>query len=688
MRDRITIYYEMKLLSDTIPGAGYSIPGGVDISVCKDETGYPFFRGSTIKGLLRESVENLIIWGVVDKDKLIQMFGDEGRDGKVEVHRINLSPATLKKEGLYVDDCYTLRAFSSLEEGVTKKGSLRNAECVKKGLVFAGSIECHIDDKDIVLQALDGIKWVGTLRNRGFGHVDITYTLCEAQDRGNLLSEVIMQPDGSVFIRYILHADTPIIMTDKSRSFDNSYQTRKYISGSAIRGLVMGKLAECDNEWFEINKEKLLSSELRFFNTLCTVNDLSPLPSIKGFYERKDGSGFVSVLKDGDLPQGVKRANVGSLCAIQDNRIVYWDVNTSGTARIKKAGRAVEDDEKKVFRNRYIEAGQNFEGYIKVSSREIAERIIKSISGDLWIGADRYEGYGKCHIEKLDIVNEPEWISEYGYRDGDSIGDTLYLLAVSPFTMLNETGEPVGINSEELAKKLGLTGGEDIDVELCSTSVSDFGGYNRTWKCELPLVRMYDMGSIFKIKCRKAPELSAIRNIENEGIGIRKAEGFGNVLFIKPSLFEKIDSKEALINNTISEDVRKASLVRRAKLIWIMNHAEDLSSSIETNGTSYEKNSRLKRPSKSQIGQLQALCEKAVSMAENDELNLDEIRKFFDNQTSNKASRDIDYSRIIEIFNDVTTKTMNELINVECMDSSNERMKLFCELIDFSRKEA
>lgn len=40
MNRRITLHVQMRLLSDTILGAGYSIPGGEDIAVCKDQNGY------------------------------------------------------------------------------------------------------------------------------------------------------------------------------------------------------------------------------------------------------------------------------------------------------------------------------------------------------------------------------------------------------------------------------------------------------------------------------------------------------------------------------------------------------------------------------------------------------------------------------------------------------------------------
>ena len=70
----VTIQVTMELLSDAIFGSGYSVPGGEDVAVCRDERGYPYFKGSTLKGLLRESLENLAAWtgqGTEDADAML-----------------------------------------------------------------------------------------------------------------------------------------------------------------------------------------------------------------------------------------------------------------------------------------------------------------------------------------------------------------------------------------------------------------------------------------------------------------------------------------------------------------------------------------------------------------------------------------------------------------------------------------
>ena len=59
------------------------------------------------------------------------------------------------------------RDFTSLENGMAKEGSLRQCRCVKSGFHFYGTCVCDAQDAELV------IKWVGTMRNRGFGEVSI-----------------------------------------------------------------------------------------------------------------------------------------------------------------------------------------------------------------------------------------------------------------------------------------------------------------------------------------------------------------------------------------------------------------------------------------------------------------------------------------------------------------------------------
>lgn len=182
---------QMTLLSDTVFGNGMSIPGGEDISILIDEEGFPYYKATSFKGIFREEMENLLDWqGISEEEKtkkLARILGKSGdnnltMEGKIRFGNFTLSH-TVKafvKEEIGDDKEAILRAFSYLrtftaleKNGMTKAGTLRSCRCLKKGLIFYGTIDCEESDQNFVLEVLSLIKWIGTMRNRGLGQIKL-----------------------------------------------------------------------------------------------------------------------------------------------------------------------------------------------------------------------------------------------------------------------------------------------------------------------------------------------------------------------------------------------------------------------------------------------------------------------------------------------------------------------------------
>lgn len=239
MNRRITLHVQMRLLSDTILGAGYSIPGGEDIAVCKDQNGYPYLKGSTLKGLLRESIENWLVWTGGCEADIDALMGASGWVGLTDSRRVQFSEFQMQNPPATPEECYETRTFTSLTDaGTVESGTLRMAACIRRNAIFVGEIDCAGEDEALMKNALASIKWVGTMRSRGFGRVQF------AVERSTERNDAVWETGTGTCIRYLLHTDSPVMMTDLTRSKDNSYETREYIPGSAIRGLVVGKLAK------------------------------------------------------------------------------------------------------------------------------------------------------------------------------------------------------------------------------------------------------------------------------------------------------------------------------------------------------------------------------------------------------------------------------------------------------------
>ena len=180
---------EMTLLADAVFGNGLSIPGGEDIATQMDDQGFPYLKGNTLKGMFREELINLLGWTGKDEketdETVCTLMGEGGSEQLDETRKVRFSdlvinPELRKTVEEETDDLaehiamFTYpRDFTSLEDGMAKEGSLRQCRTVKSGLHFYGTCFCAKEDAELVKEVLSLIKWVGTMRNRGFGKVSI-----------------------------------------------------------------------------------------------------------------------------------------------------------------------------------------------------------------------------------------------------------------------------------------------------------------------------------------------------------------------------------------------------------------------------------------------------------------------------------------------------------------------------------
>ena len=506
---------------------------------------------------------------------------------------------------------------------------------------------------ELLRQAVQGIKWAGTLRSRGFGRVKCTLDApVEGAKRPPLKD--------TRCIRYRLYTKLPVLITDLGRSRDNSYATRGYLPGSAIRGMVVSTLAQGDPAWFEAHRAALLGEGTRFLDALPWGGKEECLPGIMGFYGEKDSDQVVSVLNY-DVA-GMKRAKLGTCCALEGKTVRGWSASTGGNLRIWRQVEKSEDT--RPFHTRHIDAGQTFEGYILLDDPSLAGAIGGAFGEQVWLGADRYEGFGQCAVTALEGVEAPGWQS-CGYAPGAQTDTTLYLLALSPLTMLDAFGEPCGLDLDALAGRLGV---ERVEIAACSTAMAEFGGYNRTWKCRVPTLRMYDRGSIFKLRCSAAPKAETLLEVQCTGLGARRAEGFGQVLFLRRELLEGVRRKADREEQTASAVETPAAKLRRARYRWVM----DRSGELYRDGLS-----------RSQLGTIQALCEKAMASGDTAEL-LAHLEKNTGDRGAQHAAR---FRGIDRLIRQVLDTRLEQTLGVSGPDGTVQRLELLCLLFDHSRKE-
>lgn len=644
----------MELCSDTIFGSGGSVPGGEDIALRLTPEGRPLLPGATLKGLLRESVANLLAWtGAADGDAtLAALFGAAGWHGTADDRRLrfgDLLPATDAEP----ESLFTMRSFTALENGLAKEGTLRTAACLRAGQAFTGLLFCDEGDLPLLQYALRGIKWAGMLRSRGFGRVKLT-----AARRAEPAPAPAVAP--SRWLHYRLRLLTPLSVPWLARSGApgeplNDLQTRRLLPGSAVRGLVASTLAAARPAEFAAHKRALLGQQTRFLDALPLAGDRPVLPAPMGFYRDKAGTRFYSVLTRPVVP-GDKRAGLGAFCRIEG------DTLTPFTPGIEHATRIRRGRDKQIFTVDRLAAGTVLDGYIQLADPALAPLVAAAFPAWMTLGADRYAGSGLCERLVVEGTDAPAWTA-LGYRPGDAVPETLYMMLVTP-TVMRRRGEPCGLDTDALARALGV---ERVTVESCATSLGQHTGYNRQWGCGQPVYPTYERGSVFRLVCTPAPTAEALDALQQTGLGAARGEGYGQVLFLRRYAELTLAATSA---ETPAPCDTAADRLRRARCRWLLETPLPA-------GTSA-----------SQLGSLQALCEAGDGNAVRTFLQHNaQERGAFHGATFTALRRRVEALLDQPLYATLTEGGLSpELRPGDCPDGEQAVLQLLCDWLDLSRK--
>lgn len=331
----------------------------------------------------------------------------------------------------------------------------------------------------------------------------------------------------SKYLKYTIQNTTPVRIADDETSQHGQTDTLRYFPGSTIRGYVVTQLSK--NTDFENVKRTLFSGDICFLNAYPCIKGHETIPSLKGFYEDKkeiEGKKLLNNVIREDVKPGFKRASMGRFCYLEEDCICYSDVGVGEDVNIN-TGR--EADKKNMFRSRYIQKNQTFSGYILFQdgvSDELIRQIAGTLEGTMYLGNRRSAGYGACVCTQKEI----EQGLPYKNLRVAKGGEYLYMVLLSNTVMRDQFGELTGLCLEDLAERLGC---DSLSIERCATSTIEVHGYNRMWQGAVPSAVMYEAGSVFKLHASAPVSEEKLRELEASGIGIRRDEGFGQIVFLQ-----------------------------------------------------------------------------------------------------------------------------------------------------------
>ncbi|MEZ4919756.1 MAG: RAMP superfamily CRISPR-associated protein, partial [Saprospiraceae bacterium] len=189
------------------------------------KSGFPFIPARRIKGMLSESLEEVMeILGHTEtkieetKQSLFGKPGEKSVEGKLIVSNLYVPNwLAIKKElatkfhGKKAFQPESIRKYYTSEiqqtainadTEIAKKGSLRNYRVINPGICFEGVIKLRDgweeNEEDLFKKAVNHFRYCGTRRNRGFGKVKcflgspVNWNINQPTNTTNLMPEAVL----------------------------------------------------------------------------------------------------------------------------------------------------------------------------------------------------------------------------------------------------------------------------------------------------------------------------------------------------------------------------------------------------------------------------------------------------------------------------------------------------------------
>lgn len=184
------IKYKIVFHTDWHCGSGLAAGADLDALVVKDKKGMPFIPGKTIKGLIREAIEEIGLFsGTLNSNEFIKTFGNSlDRNADTSLSEKSGNQEFMKRGETFFTNAvlsdseyetivsnnatrFMYRSISSTaigEDGIAIAHSLRKTQVVVPCTLY-GEIKNADGMVNEIREALRYVKRLGQHRNRGFG---------------------------------------------------------------------------------------------------------------------------------------------------------------------------------------------------------------------------------------------------------------------------------------------------------------------------------------------------------------------------------------------------------------------------------------------------------------------------------------------------------------------------------------
>jgi CRISPR-associated protein Csx10 len=366
----------------------------------------------------------------------------------------------------------------------------------------------------------------------------------------------------ATYLPFVLSLRSPAVLTALGGD-PNSARTLPYIPGSALRGALARALGDpgSDGERSSQFRTLVLDGTVRFLNAYPRAGgwralpapvswrmDKTAPPDLTGELTVVDLAAFTAEPTDEGFDWPTEQlAEVPdpfvTLGAVQPIRISPTLGSRVHHQRDRSQGRAwkEERDGREVphgalFTFEFIEPGQEFEGLIQLrggdeeTCKALAETVKATFGNQILLGRSRRGGYGgHATIQPRELRDREVTGQGIVDRDLDRGAEFTAVLASQYVGRDPVTGQ---LDPSRLVSELEEALGGQAEVLARRWAFEHVGGFNRKWRLETPQASACAAGSLLVLRARDRIPVADLRAVEDAGLGERRVEGFGRVIFL------------------------------------------------------------------------------------------------------------------------------------------------------------
>jgi CRISPR-associated protein Csx10 len=545
----------------------------IDADIEFHKNGFPFIKARTLKGLLKESVEE--VCEIENKNEirkiLYDLFGEGGTDKSVAKLRFDnlylpdweLLKKEVKQTGLaahQVTKQYTntIQQTAIDKNEIAKDTSLRNYRVLKPNLVFEGLLEISSSEYDDTLnKAILNLRYAGSRRNRGFGRIRITTEKIEAS--ATVVEKVKITDETKLSVK--LTAAHPIVLGLKFGD-QNTVNTQTHLSGNQLKGLIIGmylkeKMTVDKKEFYDL----FISGKLQF--NYLYFNNSKAVP-LNIHYKKSIAKDIRKPLNifgvDGEItkPYGGMVSELNGIYAkeIPDTTLFFHNSRENRTA-----GKSTEDQEAgSIFYYEALDEDQSFEGSIEGDAallKILSNYLPKNFETN--IGKSRSAQYGK-----IKVVIAPQTGSTPTIEIAPDIS---YIIKLeTPLLLFNENGFPEYSDKTftgAVTKKFRVAA-----VEQAAAGFIKIEQYNQIWQGKSGKMDACKEGSVFVIKANEAKKIETVFYMgewNEQGFGKCSIEKYNPAIIYQIKDKNRDSDKEKLVFKPTHPDLKTIQQIADAE---------------------------------------------------------------------------------------------------------------------------